>query len=113
MPQPHPLGDMSRTRSPHHRILERLLQRPVDVVAHILDGRVAAADQSLGEIGFLALPIRSLALWLAGDNQCMAWIDEPLCVDSDQTEFLPDAINDVFNAQIQLTTHNSGVWLAG
>lgn len=49
--KPNTLGNMSSTRPPNHRILERLLQRAMDLIADILDRRVVPDDQGLGEIG--------------------------------------------------------------
>jgi hypothetical protein len=57
MTQSHPLRDMSRTRTPDQSILERLLQRPMDGVTDILDGRVAAHDQRLREVGVFSFPV--------------------------------------------------------
>ena len=56
MTQPHPLGNVTRTSSPHHGILERLFQRPMHLVTHLFDGRFVPYDQSFTEVGFFSLP---------------------------------------------------------
>jgi hypothetical protein len=48
---------MSRTGSPHHRILERFLDRAMDLVTHIFDSGVSAHDECLVEVWFFALPV--------------------------------------------------------
>lgn len=35
--KPNTLGNMSGTRTPNHRILERLFQCPMDLITHIFD----------------------------------------------------------------------------
>lgn len=39
------------TGTPYHCVLERLLQRPMYLVAYIFDRRVIADDERLAEIG--------------------------------------------------------------
>ena len=51
MPQSHALRHVPRAGPPHQRVLERLLQRAVYLVAHVLDARAGAHDQRLGEVG--------------------------------------------------------------
>lgn len=57
MAKSNPLRDMSGTCPPYQGILERLLQRPVNLIADILDRRVTSHDQRLIEIGFFALSV--------------------------------------------------------
>ena len=70
---------MPRTRAPHHRILERLLQRTMNLIAHILDGGPRPHDQSLAEVRINTLALR---------------------VDAHQSQLLPAALNHVLDAQI-------------
>ena len=46
---------MPRARTPHQGILERFLQRAVNLVAHILNGRVLAHDERFAEARFFSL----------------------------------------------------------
>lgn len=52
MAEPDPLRHMPGTSPPHQRILERLLQRPMHLVAHLFDRRLVADDQRFAEVGF-------------------------------------------------------------
>lgn len=33
----------------------------------------------------------------------------PLCIDADELEFLPASVYDVFDAQVELAAHHTGV----
>lgn len=57
MSQPDALRDVSSTRAPDQRVLEALLQRAVDVVADVFDGRVAPHDQGLVEVGLFSFSV--------------------------------------------------------
>ena len=57
MRKPNPLRSMSRTRTPNHSILERFLQGTMNLITDILDRRVGANDQGLGEIRILSFPV--------------------------------------------------------
>ena len=61
MTQPHPLGNVTGTSSPHHGILERLFQRPMHLVTNLFDRRFVPYDQSFTKVGFFSLPV----IWLA------------------------------------------------
>jgi hypothetical protein len=57
MTQSHPLRDMSRTGAPDQSIFEILLQSPMDLVADVLDCRVAADDEGVVEVGVDAFSV--------------------------------------------------------
>ena len=61
MTQPNPLGNVTRTSSPHHGILERLFQRPMHLVTNLFDRRFVPNDQGLTKVGFFSLPLILLA----------------------------------------------------
>ena len=92
MPQPNPLRQMLRTRTPHKRILETVLQRPVDRIAHILDITALPDNQRLVKRRLDALALR---------------------VDAHQLQFLPAALDDFFDAEVELAGHDGGVVFAG
>ena len=52
---------MARTGTPHHSILERLLQRAMHLVAYVFDGRVVSDDEGFREVGFVAFSVEYLA----------------------------------------------------
>ena len=58
MAQAHSLRHMSRTRTPDQSIFESLLQRPMDLVADILDGGLVANDERLAEVGLFSFSER-------------------------------------------------------
>ena len=63
--QPNPLGNVTRTSSPHHGILERLFQRPMHLVTNLFDRRFVPYDQSFTKIGVFSLALILLASdWL-------------------------------------------------
>lgn len=90
MTQPHPLGDMPSAGAPDQGVFEGLFERPVDAVAHVLDGAITPDDQSLAKVWVGALA---------------------LGVDADQLELLPAAVDDVLDAQVELATHDARVRL--
>ena len=55
VPQPYSLRNMFSTCSPHQCILESLLQRPMDLITHVLDRRVVADDERLVKVGLDSL----------------------------------------------------------
>ena len=61
MTQPNPLGNVTRTSSPHHGILERLFQRPMHLITNFFDRRFVPYDQSFTEVGIFSLPSNLLA----------------------------------------------------
>lgn len=83
---------MSRTRTPHHRILERLLQRPMDLVTHLLHRRITSHDQSFPKVWLFAFPLR---------------------VDAHELQLLPAALDDIVDAQVEFAGHDGGVGFAG
>lgn len=50
MSQAHSLRNMSRARTPHHRILERFFQRTVDLIADVFNGSFIPYDERFAEI---------------------------------------------------------------
>lgn len=91
MTQPHPLGDMPRAGAPDEGVLEGLLERPVNAIAHVLDGAITPHNQSLAKVRVGALA---------------------LGVDADELELLPAAVDDVLDAEVELAGHDAGVGLA-
>ena len=65
MAQSYPLRHMSRARSPHHGILERLLQRTMYLIADLLNRRLVPHDQRFAEIGLFPS---------SAGNQCQSLI---------------------------------------
>lgn len=49
MAQTNPLRYMFRARTPHESVFEAVLESPMNLVADVLDGGVAAHDESLVE----------------------------------------------------------------
>lgn len=91
MPQAHPLRNVSRAGAPDERILERVLERAVDPVAHILNGAVVAHNERLAKVRVGALA---------------------LGVDAHEVELLPAPVDDVLDAEVELAAHDDGVVLA-
>lgn len=85
------LGDVPCARPPDQRILERVLERPVDGVAHVLDGTVAPHDERLVKVGLHALA---------------------LGVDADEAQLLPAPVDDVLDPEVELAAHDHRVRLA-
>ena len=56
MTQSNSLGYMPCACPPHHGVLKRLLERPVDLIADLLDGRFVSNDECLAEVWLLPLP---------------------------------------------------------
>lgn len=54
MAQPHTLWNMSCASAPYHRVFESFLQSPMDLITHILNGRLVPDDQGFTEVRFLA-----------------------------------------------------------
>ena len=73
------LRNMSRTGTPYQRILERILESPVNAITYIFYSAVTAHNQSLAKIGLCTLA---------------------LGVDADQLEFLPASVDDILNTQV-------------
>lgn len=61
-------------------------------IAHVFDCAVSSDNQRLAEIGIYAFPFR---------------------VDADELQFVPAAIDDFFDVEIELARHDDGVRLAG
>lgn len=78
--------------STYQSILERLLQRPMNLITHILNTAIAPDNQRLAEIGIHAPPLR---------------------VDAHEAQLVPAALDDVLNAEVELARHHGGVGLAG
>ena len=91
MPQPNPLRQMLRARTPHKRVLETLLQRPVNRIAHILNIAALPHNQRFFERRLDASALR---------------------VDAHELQFLPAALDDFFDAEVQLAGHYRGVVFA-
>jgi hypothetical protein len=91
MPQPHSLRHMPCTRAPHQRILERLLERAMHLITHILNRTPLAHNQCFTKIRRHALPLR---------------------IYPDQRKFLPTPIHDILNPEIELAAHYHGVRFA-
>lgn len=92
MPQSNPLRHMLRARAPNKRILETLLQRPVDRIAHILDIAALPHDQRLVERRLDAAALR---------------------VDAHELQLFPAPLDDFFDAEVQLARHDGRVVFAG
>jgi len=92
MRQPDPLRQMLRTSTPNKRILETIFQRPVNRVAHILNITALPHNQRFVE----------------------RWLDAfALRVDAHELQLFPAALDDFFNAEVQLAGHYRGVVFAG
>lgn len=63
MAQAHPLGYMSGRSSPYHRVLERFFQSPMDLITHVLDGRLIPDDQGFAEVWFFPFAAELSDLW--------------------------------------------------
>lgn len=50
MTQSHSLRHMARTRAPDKRVLERLLERAMNLVAYVFDSAAAADNQGFAEV---------------------------------------------------------------
>lgn len=87
--QSNSLRNMSRTCTPHERILEAVLDTPMDLVADILDGAVVADNESFAEVRINSLPLR---------------------VDPNEMQLIPAAIDDFADTEIELAAHNDCVW---
>lgn len=59
--QPDPLWYMSCACSPYHCVLEVVLERPMNLITDVLDGRVIPDDQCFAEVGFFPLAARMSA----------------------------------------------------
>ena len=92
MAQPHPLRHMPRTRAPNHRVLKRLLQRPMHLIANILNRAPLPDNQRLAEIRLEPLPLR---------------------VDAHQLQLLPAPINHIRESEVEFAAHDDGVGFAG
>lgn len=92
MPQPNPLRHMLRARAPNKRVLETLLQRPVDRVAHILDVAALPHDQRFVERRLDASALRVYA---------------------HELQLFPAPLDDFFDAEVQLARHDGRVVFAG
>ena len=92
MPQTYSLWNVSRTRPPHQRILERLPQRPVHLIAHILNRAIPPHNQRFGKVGLGSSPFR---------------------VHAHQLQFLPASLHHVGDAEIELAGHYGRVGFAG
>ena len=92
MRQPNPLRNMPRTGAPNKRILETLLQRPMNGIAHILNSTLIPHNKRLAEV--------RLDTFALG-------------VDADQAQFFPAALHDVLDAQVELAGHDAGVGFMG
>ena len=57
--QSYPLRYVSCAGPPHHRVLERLLQRSMDLITNIFNRRVISHYQRFAEIRVFALPVQS------------------------------------------------------
>jgi hypothetical protein len=79
---------MSRARTPNKRILEAILDSPVNLIAHVLNSAVVPDDQGLAEVGIDTLSLR---------------------VDSDQVQFFPTSVDDLFDAEIEFAAHDDRV----
>lgn len=100
---------MKRTRAPDKRISEILLQRPMDLIAHVLDRRVLPDDESILKVwlctfavGMLVMRARDLS-WVRGNRHVR------LCVYPHQSQFLPAPFDNFLDAQIQLAAHDACV----
>lgn len=55
MPDADTLGHMSRTGAPHQRILKRVFERAMNLIADVFDGGIGSHDQGVVEVGVDAL----------------------------------------------------------
>lgn len=85
------LRDVPRTGSPDHGVLERVLQRPVHLITHILDRRLVPYDECFAKVRLLPFS---------------------LGVDPHQLQFLPASIDDILDSQVELAAHDDCVRLA-
>ena len=92
MTQPHPLRHMSRARPPNQRILETLLECPMNRITHILDRAILSHDKCFAEV--------RLDTFALG-------------VDPHESEFLPALVHDVADAEVELAGHDGGVGFVG
>lgn len=102
---------MPRARTPHQGILERFLQRAVNLVAHILNGRVLAHDERLAEVRLFSLSafqVRYLVSVYGSRRRVL-----PLGVEPHQAQFLPDPLYNLLHSEIELAGHDGRVRLAG
>ena len=85
------LRDVPRTGSPDHGVLERVLQRPVHLITHILDRGLVAYDESFAEVGLFPFS---------------------LGVDPHQLQLLPASVDDILDPQVELAAHDDRVRLS-
>ena len=111
MTQANPLRHMSRASTPHKRVLERLSQRAMDLVADFLDGRFVAHDQGFAEVRFDAFAAVGLERdmrreWRGGER------NGPFSIYPHQLQFQPAPLDDVLDAEVELAAHDDGVGFA-
>lgn len=92
MAQPNALRNMPRARTPHKRILERILQTPMNLITNILNRRFLAHNQRLREVRINALALR---------------------IDAQETQVLPATVHHVRDTHVELAGHDDGLGLAG
>ena len=85
------LRDVPRTGSPDHGVFERVLQRPMHLITHILDRGLVSYDQCFAEIRLFSFS---------------------LGVDPHQLQFLPASIDDILDPQVELAAHDDRVRLS-
>lgn len=99
---------MYRAYSPHERILERVLNRAMDLIADVLDRRLVPHNQRFREIGFDSFPVTMYEHGI----RCMIRAQEkslPFGIDTDQSKHVPASLNYILDTQIQFAAHNACV----
>lgn len=91
MSKTHSLRHMLRARAPHQRKFERLLDSPVNLIAHILNRASSPHDQRLTKVRIISPFLR---------------------VDAHQLQFLPAAIDNILKTEVQLAGHDDRVGFA-
>lgn len=82
---------MPRTCAPHQRVLEAILDAPMDLIADIFNSAIVPNDKGLAEIRVNSLALR---------------------VDTNEVQLVPATIDDFSDAQVELATHDHCVRLA-
>lgn len=59
-------------RAPHKSVLERLLERTMDLITHVLHARIAPNDQRFGEVRIDAFPAKEDVWSVAREFFCKA-----------------------------------------
>ena len=99
---------MSSAGSPHHRILECLLKRPVNLIADFFDRGFVSDNQCLAKVWLLPFPVDSLAGGPSEGIQCSV----PLRIDPHKLQLFPASFHHILNAEIKFTAHDHCVWLS-